>query len=78
MSFIRREIDRIRESLTASDPRYDELYAAQQALEWTLEPMGFKAPSDMIAAKDIPEGSEDCRAENDLPPSSGNPCRCVV
>ncbi len=56
MSFIQREIDRIRESLVASDPRYDELYAAQQALEWALEPSGIKSPYAMITGTQ--EGSE--------------------
>ncbi len=67
MSFIRREIDRIRESLVASGPRYDELYAAQQALEWALEPSGTKSPYAMITG--IQEGSGDY-------PAPSNPASC--
>jgi hypothetical protein len=73
MSFIRREIDRIRESLVVGGPRYEEMYAAQQALEWALEPMGFKAPSDMISSKDIPEGLGDYPEGTDLHSSSNSP-----
>ncbi|MBZ9873095.1 hypothetical protein LB542_19800 [Mesorhizobium sp. BR1-1-9] len=67
MSFIQREIDRIRESLVASDPRYDELYAAQQALEWALEPSGIKPPYAMIMGTQ--EGSGDCSAPSHPFPS---------
>lgn len=58
MSFIQREIDRIRFSLFAGSPNAKELYAAQQALAWALEPRGIKAPFDMVMG--IPEGSVDC------------------
>jgi hypothetical protein len=50
MSFIQRELDRIGNALrqTQPSPGYAELYAAQQALMWALEPNGFKPPYDMI------------------------------
>lgn len=50
MSFVQREIDRLNIELTSAPdgPRYTELYAAQQALVWSLEPLGFKPPSAMI------------------------------
>jgi hypothetical protein len=49
MSFIQREIDTIRLMLASPDaPRWAELYAAQQALEWALEPSGVASPYQMI------------------------------
>jgi hypothetical protein len=55
MSFIQREIDRIRAELVTA-PANKELYAAQQALEWVLEPSGIKSPYAMITGTQ--EGSE--------------------
>ncbi len=69
MSFIKRELDRIRHVLC--DPskhnRYDELYAAQQALAWASEPNGYASPMKMIT--DISGDSEGCSALP-RPPSS--------
>ena len=69
MSFIKRELDRIRHVLC--DPskhnRYDELYAAQQALEWALEPHGYASPMKMIT--DIPGDSIGCSAPAHQPQS---------
>lgn len=48
MSFIQREIDRIRADIVSGRGPERELYAAQQALEWALEPGGIKAPYEMI------------------------------
>jgi hypothetical protein len=41
MSFIQRELDRIGKANRHSNPvpRYDELYTAQQALLWVLDPV---------------------------------------
>jgi hypothetical protein len=41
MSFIQRELDRIGKAIRHSNPvpRYDELYTAQQALLWVLDPV---------------------------------------
>lgn len=65
MSFIQREIVRIRTALldpaNAGEP-YKRLYAAQQALAWATDPTAFKAPYSAVMG--IQEGSEDC---------SGNP-----
>ena len=61
MSFLQREIERLRQAL--QDPnsnRYAELYAAQQALSWAIEPDGFKSPHKMITG--IQKNSEDCPA----------------
>jgi hypothetical protein len=56
MSFIQREIDRIRPLLVAN-PDQPELYAAQQALCWALEPSGVKSPYEMITCSGAePEG----------------------
>lgn len=71
MSFIQRELDRIAEELrkNPNGEHYAELYAAQQALSWALEPGGFRGPYAMItsdprdanplnipSAANIPEG----------------------
>ena len=50
MSFVQREIDRLRKALLATPDgdRRNKLYAAQQALSWALEPGGIKSPYDMI------------------------------
>jgi hypothetical protein len=59
MSFIQREINKIRSELIESrGQHYNELYAAQQALEWALEPDGIRSPYAMIL--DILEETEDC------------------
>jgi hypothetical protein len=61
MSFVQRELDRIRVALVEgprSDDERRQLYAAQQALSWALEPIGFKAPYATITG--TPEEPEDC------------------
>jgi hypothetical protein len=71
MSFIQRELNRISAALL--DPlsaNYDQLYAAQQALSWALEPNGFKSPYDTI--KGTPEGVGDCLSSSCPLPSSDN------
>jgi hypothetical protein len=53
IGFIARELVRIADRLRESGllkGEYDQLYAAQQALAWTLEPNGFRAPYDAITA----------------------------
>jgi hypothetical protein len=55
MGFIERELERISGALRARQigtDEYRQLYAAQQALGWALEPLGFRAPYDTIL--DIP------------------------
>ena len=51
MSFVQRELDRI-SALIANEslegPRFKELFAAQQALAWALEPGGFSSPYESI------------------------------
>lgn len=70
MSFIQRELDRIGDALRAdlAGNRYAQLYAAQQALAWAMEPDGFAAPSVMLMG--TPAGSEDCSAHPRPTPSS--------
>jgi hypothetical protein len=66
MSFVQRELDRIHGALTSqpSPEHYAELYAAQQALVWVLDPATFKAPYHMLAI--CTQGdSEDCPAGSD-------------
>ena len=71
MSFVQREIERVGAALSVpqSTTRYLELYAAQQALMWALEPIGFKPPYDMIVGSNIPADTEDCQAVNGHSPS---------
>lgn len=55
MSFVQRELTKIAIALQ-NEPegnRYKELYAAQQALSWSMEPGGSRSPSSMIL--DTPE-----------------------
>jgi hypothetical protein len=61
MGFIDRELTRIATALREprSGDEYRQLYAAQQALSWTLEPTGYKAPFEQILNTE--EGSKDCR-----------------
>lgn len=70
MSCVQRELKRIQEMLPSRqcDPRFRELYAAQQALEWALEPNGVKSPFDMIMG--TPGDLADCSAALHLLPSS--------
>lgn len=73
MSFIERELARIERALREpqSDEHYCQLYAAQQALAWALEPEGFARPSNVIAGglvmpftfSGTPAASGDCSAD---------------
>jgi len=64
MSFVQRELDKIAVALREprSAEQYAQLYAAQQALSWVLEPQGFKAPYDSVVSTS--EGSEGCPSES--------------
>jgi hypothetical protein len=46
VGFVLRELDRLATALLEPQPpnRYAELYAAQQALSWTLDPEHFASP----------------------------------
>jgi hypothetical protein len=65
IGFIARELERIRaavrerQATNSHSTEYRELYAAQQALAWALEPNGFRAPYDTIL--DTLPDSEDCQ-----------------
>ena len=67
MSFIQREIDRIRADIISGAGDRASLYAAQQALEWVLEPGGIKSPYAMIMGTQA--GSADCWAHHRQPSS---------
>ena len=60
MGFVERELNRIEAALRQpqSGNAYIELYAAQQALVWALEPTGFASPYKMITGTQA--GSADC------------------
>jgi len=76
MNFTQREFNRINKALASGEaiPKYDQLYAAQQALAWVLEPNGVKSPYDLIM--DTPEGSTNCLDEDRPPQSSGTCAHC--
>jgi hypothetical protein len=69
MSYIQREMDRIARGLREPQPqdKQRELYVAQQALAWALDPSCYRAPTDLIAGNPIqavtgtPAGTGDCR-----------------
>ena len=69
MSFVQRELDRINTALNASEhtSQRPELYAAQQALAWALDPTGVASPYAMITGTEA--DSADCSAHRHLPPS---------
>ena len=50
VGFVARELDRLAEALREPQPpkRYGELYAAQQALCWALDPEHYKGPTATI------------------------------
>ena len=61
--FVARELSRIAvrlRELGIPSAQYEQLYAAQQALAWALEPMGFGTPYDVIVG--TRGGSADCSA----------------
>ena len=76
MNLIETEINRIR-SVLANDPnhpKYEQLYAAQQALCWSTDPNGFKSPFTMIMGNQGEQG--DCLGKNHLPPSLDTCAHC--
>jgi hypothetical protein len=65
--FLARELERISEAVrvrqkSPETDEYRQLYAAQQALSWALEPSGFRAPYETIL--DTPADSIDCPVNN--------------
>lgn len=50
MGFVERELERLNCALNegVGDPRYPEIYAAQQALSWALDPTGFRSPYNYL------------------------------
>lgn len=70
MGFIERELRRLEAALREpqTDARYCQLYAAQQALSWALDPDGYASPYAVVQTGSVmpltgtPEGSEGCLA----------------
>ena len=57
MSFVPREIDRLNGAINSGVGDRSELYAAQQALSWAIEPSGIQSPYAMIIRSgEAPEG----------------------
>ena len=52
MGFVERELERLRSALDTGvgSPRYAEIYAAQMALSYALDPARFTCPSDYFSA----------------------------
>lgn len=71
IGFVQRELDRIAVALRKeSDPeRYGRLYAVQQALSWSLEPIGFRCPFEW--AMGTQEATEGYSESPRQPASSG-------
>lgn len=74
MSFLQRELDRLQGALLdpSNRDRYSELYAAQQALAWALEPGGYASPTRLLMG--ILEDLEDCSVHRHPLPSSDIYC----
>jgi hypothetical protein len=77
MSFVQRELDRIRNALESHPKRYAELYAAQQALAWALDPDAFNQPFNTILRGNL-EDSEDCLERSHPALSSNTRADCVL
>ena len=67
MERLNEEAARLRAALgeTPLGPRFDELYAAQQALAWVIDPENRESPLDMIQrfSNGTHQGSEGCPSE---------------
>lgn len=69
MNVVQQELDRISAELRENQKgeKYNELYAAQQALVWALEPSAFRSP--YMSVMGIQAGLEDCSAPHHQPVS---------
>ena len=75
MSHVREELDRVSRALAEpqSVARFNQLYVAQQALAWAMEPQGFASPIDVIeknavgvsAKLDTQAAAADCFRQSD-------------
>ncbi len=68
MSFVQRELSAISTALIDENNagKRAELYAAQQALAWALEPSGYKRPLSTVLRNNLkgtPEDSTDYSAD---------------
>ncbi len=74
MGMIARELELLGRALrNHPNGRYDELYAAQQALSWALDPQAFKSPIEMF--NDIQPSEVDCPAYHGRPESGDTSSR---
>ena len=68
MGMIARELELLGRALrSAPEGRYQELYAAQQALSWALDPQAFKTPCETLSG--IRRDAEGCQAYHGQPES---------
>lgn len=72
------EFERLHTALNdaRNDERRSELYAAQQALAWVIDPDAIRSPYNTIMG--IAAGSGDYSAPRHPPPSSGTCDRCAT
>ena len=73
ISSIEREMERMSRALCANpgSDRHAELYAAQQALAWALDPNAAQSPHSFVMGSGA--GSEGCSAGSRRLPSSDTP-----
>ena len=64
MSFLARELEKLSRALCENPQRDNhlELYAAQQALSWAMDPKAVKSPYEMLTG--IQEDSVGCSVGN--------------
>jgi hypothetical protein len=73
MRYIENELLRCKEEMRkATGERYSFLYAAQQAMEWVLDPKSYASPVDVvlgdkIGVMDTPVSLTDCSDALHLP-----------
>jgi hypothetical protein len=73
MSFIARELEKLNSDLCTNPKgdRYAEIYAAQQALAWALDPKSVKSPTTLLMG--IQADSVDCLVDIHQPSSPNTP-----
>lgn len=73
MGFVTRELERLSRALRDQPDgnRYTEIYAAQQALSWVLDPEVFRSPCGYLVTGTAPD-EVGCSAETHLPRWSDN------
>lgn len=60
-----RELERLKSALQLPQPpgRFAQIYAAQQALAWAINPEGYGSPMDVIERGAVPSSARDIPAD---------------